>query len=287
MFIVDAYSLFNVSHVFTDEIKIKCFNRSGATMPRGNILWKMIYFNRNPTPNILLGDSRVFYITNSVLEHEMGGVATNLSIPGGNYRTIIDLFWTAAESIKLENVMIQSNFNSYNTGGDISLFRQAQQAVNKPYKFFFNWNYLKDSFSVLYYSVTRDKQFANKDYKRIDNNWKLTEKTLEKYFATDIYSYSTSIHEDLTKIATYCDEENINLTFVIAPNYHEVYSFLEKNGKSDDYHWFKTDIKSLGKTIDLDIRLPFSYIKKYYFDHFHIRREYTDSLTSMIFHPIH
>ena len=285
MFIVDAYKLFNISHVFTDEIKIKCFNRSSVTMPRGNILWKTIHFSRNPTPNILLGDSRVFYITNSALEHEMGGIATNLSIPGGNYRTIIDLFWTAAESIKLENVIIQSNFNSYNTRGNISLFRQAQQAVNKPYKFFFYWEYLKDSFSVLYYSVTRDKQSSNNDT-QINNNWKLTEKTLEKHYSTDKYSYSSSIYEDLIKIATYCNEENINLTFVIAPNYHEVYSFIEKYGKSDDYHRFKTDIKSLGKTIDLDNRLPFSYMKKYYFYHFHIRREHTDSLTSMIFHSI-
>ena len=90
------------------------------------------------------------------------------------------------------------------------------------------------------------------------------------------------IYKDLKKISDYCDSNNINLSFVIAPNYSEVHSLIEETPLNDDYQKFKQDVKDLGKTVDLDNKISFSYNKDNYTDHIHIKIEIADTLMSLL-----
>jgi hypothetical protein len=281
--IVDPYNLFNISHVFSNETKKKCINSSASTWTRGNMLWKISEFRRAPTPNIVLGDSRMIDVTIQSLEKNMGGKVTNLSIPAGNYKTLIDLFWMAANSVKLENVIIQTNFTTYNSLTVYDLYGPAQEVIKKPYLFFFNSLYLKDTFNVLYYSLARNDKNVNQRSRQSFNSWEDSQKFINESY-TSRRIYPKQLYIEFMKISAFCSREKINLIFVIAPDYYEVHSFTKKFNLEKEYINFKTDIEALGITIDLDNGQPFSFNKNNYYDHLHIKSNLADTLVAMIFH---
>jgi hypothetical protein len=279
---VDPYNLFNISHIFPDEAKIKCFNRTDATTPRGNYLWKNIAFRRDPSPNIFLGDSRMAVINIDLLEEKIGGKVSNLAIPGGNLRTIIDMFWMAAKTAKLENVFIQIDFKDYNDFGNKDLFGRIIKLLDNPLSYFFNWKYLLDSFSVFYYTMSRDENYVSRSFENRQDNWKLSELYLRNVFAQK-YFYPVQLKAEMTKISNFCNEEKINLIFVIAPNYYEEHNIVKSFNRENDYNRFINDISSLGMTINLNNGLAFSLDKSNYSDYYHIRSTMKDTLISMIF----
>lgn len=276
-FFVDPYNLFNISHLITNEVKIKCLNRTRATSPRGNILWKTIEFERNPTPNLILGDSRLVDVSTTCIEKRIGGKVTNIAVPAGNYRTIIDLFWMTAKKIKLENVIIETGFTQYHALRNFDLYGPARKIIDKPINFFFNWTYLKDSFSVLYYSITNDIQ----SYKDYEDNWEFADKAMSNLFSN--YFYPKESYKELVKISEFCKKEKINIIYVIAPDYYELHNIIKSFNLENEYNRFKADIGALGTTIDLDNGEPFSFNKDNYSDYFHIKANIADTLVSMIF----
>jgi hypothetical protein len=283
VFIVDPYDLFYVSRIFSDASKYKCVNRSNASSPRGNILWKTIEFKRNPAPNIILGDSRMEDVNPDCLSKRLGGKVANLAVPAGNNKTIIDLFWMAAKTTQLKNVFIQTNFNRYNALFNFDLFEPTRQLLNKPFYYFLKWNYIEDAFSVMYYSFSKDEDYVSQSYRFRDDNWSSTEKLITNELSRFDYVYPTKLYSGLKDIAIYCKENRINLRFVIAPDFFESHSYIRIFGLENEYRQFKTDIKALGSTVDLDNGMPFSYKKDNYLDHFHIKPNMADTIVSMIF----
>jgi hypothetical protein len=284
IFIVDPYNFLNISHVFSDEIKLKCINRSNESIPRGTILWKTLEFRRNPSQNIMVGDSRAAYISNSALEKNFGEKSSNLAVAGSNYRSAIELFWMAARTTTLKNVIFQTNFDTYNVeGSSLNIFTATEQLINKPTSYFFNWTFIKDAFAVLYYAVSKNEKFVSRGFIRSSDNWEKSAKGLDLRYNLKHYKYPVGLTDELKKISKYCSDNNINFMFVIPPDYFEVVNYVEEHGISDYYNRFKTDLKMTGKTIDLDTKLPFSFVKENYADHFHIRFEIADTLVSMIF----
>ena len=81
----------------------------------------------------------------------------------------------------------------------------------------------------------------------------------------------------------YCKKENIKLKFVIAPDYYELHNIVKSYNLENEFNRFKSDIQSLGSTIDLDNGQPFSYIKNNYSDYFHVKSHVADTVVSMIF----
>lgn len=276
--LIDPYNLFNVSHIIKDEVKIKCINRTRAIAPRGNILWKIIEFKRNPSPNIILGDSRLVDISNSKVEKEIGGKVSNLAVPAGNYKTLADLFWMAANTIKLQNVIIETGFSTYNSLRNFDLYKPAMKTVQEPLTYFFGWTYLKDSFIVLYHSNEK----VIKSYKDVEDNWIIAYNSMIRNFPR--YEYPEETYKELVEISEYCKKERINLIFVIAPDYNEVHNLVKRYSLEDEYYRFKSDIGTLGTLIDLDNGQPFSFNKDNYYDYYHIKPAIADTLVSMIFH---
>jgi hypothetical protein len=286
VFIVDPYNLFNVSKLFSDQAKIKCLNRSNSSAPRGNILWKTIEFRRNPTPNIILGDSRMVDVNPATLEKKLGSKVTNLAITAGNIQTIIDMFWMAAKSTELKNVFIQISFNRYNAIFNFDLFGPTKQLIDKPFYYFLEWNYIEDAFSVIYYTSTKDEEYVKQSYKFTIDGWYKTEKLLIKELSEFDYVYPKEYYLNLTKIANYCSRNHINLQFIIAPDFYETSCYIKAFHLGKEYLQFKQDIAGLANTIDLDNGMPFSFNKNNYKDYYHINPLIADTIISMIYQKI-
>jgi hypothetical protein len=279
---IDPYNLFDISSLITDEIKIKCLNRNSKVAPRANATWKTLKFLKDPTPNIVLGDSRVAFLSDTSFEEKLGGKVSNLAIPSGNIKTINDLFWMASSKTILHNVIIQINFNRYNAAVNRDLLLPVRQLINKPYIYFFNANYVKDSFEVFLMALKNNQSQSDSLTKTVDN-WQSSEYFLINHFKHRSHTYPEKYYNELHKISEFCKAENINLLFVITPNFYTVHQYIKRFNCQDDYKRFKTDLKSLGPTNDLDFGLPISYNKDMYLDHFHIQPCLADTLLSLIF----
>jgi hypothetical protein len=282
--LADPYNMFNIIRLVNDDTKIKCLNRTDATSPRGNLLWRTISFQRNPTPNIMLGTSRMGEISDQSLGKYFGGKATNLAFGGANLRVIKDLFWMAANTTKLKNVIIQAEFNTYNALSNANLYEPARKIIDKPSSYFLNADIVSDAFALLYYSITKNEQFVQRSYKyRIGNLDGTDKKLLNGFFQGNVYP--EEYHKELVKISEFCRKENINLIFFIAPDYYEVRNYIQDNNMEKEYDRFRSDIYELGNAIDQNNGIPFSFNKDNYLDFFHMKFELTDTLLSMIFEP--
>ncbi len=279
--LVDPYNLFVFPSIISDEIKEISLERSKAITSRANATWRTLKFHKEPTPNIVLGDSRIAYISDAKLEEKLGGKVSNLAIPGSSIKTITDLFWIAANSVKLDNVIIQINFNRYNEAINYDLLTDIRPLINKPYSYFFNANYVKDSFAVLLNSLRKEKKtrFLSED----TNLWNYPEKWIMDDFRDYGYQYPEDYFNELKEISEYCAINNIDLLFVISPNYYLVHQYIIKHNYEADYQRFKADLKLLGTTIDLDCELPISYNKEMYNDYFHFKPYLADTLISLIY----
>jgi len=279
---VDPYNLFSRAGIIPDEIKVKCLDRNNTVTSRANATWRTFKFKNDPAPNIVLGDSRIAYVSEASLAEKLGSNVSNLAVPASNLGTIIELFWFAAGTTKLQNVIIQVNFNRYSDAIDFDLLSPVRQLISKPYSYFYNITYVKDSFACFWCSMLKNGQSKKTTFKETED-WKRFEKTIMNDFKKYGNVYPENYLKELKKIASYCGKENINLIFVIAPNYHEVRHFVNKSGLDDEYLRFKDDLRSLGKTIDLDCGLPISFEKEMYNDFFHLKPHLADTLVSLIF----
>ncbi len=279
--IVDPYNIFNIFHVISDEKKFECVNRHDGVTPRGNILWKTIDFQRNPASDILIGNSRTFNISNEELSALFSEDMKNLSLHGGDIEASIELFWMAAKTTNLNLVIMQLDFNNYEAFSTLNLYKPVKDLLDKPSGFFFKWDYLTDVFSLLYYSITNDHKFVERSYMYNDDNWHLTYNYLENLHVTS-YTYPDQLYNGLKEISEYCIRNNIRLYFVIAPNFREIDKYIERQELTAANERFKSDLSGLSPLIDLDTASPFTYNKDNFSDHFHLKREMTDSVAHMI-----
>jgi hypothetical protein len=282
VFLIDPYDLFNISHLVSDKSKKMCLNKSLKVTTRANMLWKTLEFERNPTSSIVLGDSRVYYINDKKWEDRLGEPVYNLSIPGSNFKTIIDLFWMAARTTKLSNVLIQVSFSRYNASVSYDLYGPVNKVVNNPISFFFNSSYVVDSWNVFYFSITQNELLVNKFYKPGDDRWNLSKEFLIRELTEDPYIYPRDIYGEFVKIKEYCKAEKINLTFFVPPDYNDVHYFTKNLGFEEEYGRFLDDFKSLGNFVNLNNGSEFSFKKSNYEDYFHIKHELADTIVSML-----
>ena len=280
--IIDPYNLFHISSIIPDDIKIKCLDRNNNITTRAHTTWKTLKFWNYPTPNIVLGDSRIAFLDETLLEAILGKEVSNLAIPSGNLNTVCDLFWLASDKIKLDNVIIQINFNRYDASVNFDFLSPVRELINKPYKYFFNANYLKDSFAV-FFSTLKKNSLSIDSPQLIIDNWESSEYILMHDYKFPNYTYPDKYYNELKRIALFCETENISVLFVIAPNYFIVHQYVRRYNLEDEYNRFKDDIRSLGHTIDLDSGLSLSHNKEMYADHFHIQPYLADTLISLIF----
>ena len=276
--VVDPYNIINISHAFKDDTKKNCLNRSISTSPRANLLWKTFEFKKNPSPDIILGDSRMYHINTSKFNNKFGGNYYNFSIPGANYRTMIDLFWFSAKTINLKNVYWEMSFNQFSAWNDFNIYPPLEKLSKNPIYYFINWDYINDSYAVLKTSLKspplKETQSSNARTWEMMRNY--SNETFKKY------KYSDKLFNELKQISVYCEKNKINLCFVILPDYFEAKDFLRQYNLGEYYARFEKDIKSLGMTIDLNKGIPFSFNKNNYSDYYHIRREISDTIVEMI-----
>jgi hypothetical protein len=282
IFLIDPYEFINVSRIIDSESKYQVLRRSDESQPRGHMLWKTTHFERNPVKNILLGDSQGAGFDDSYISEISGEEYYNFCVTGASYETIFKIFWFATDKIKLEKVYFQVGFMNYNALRSYCIFHFAENYFQKPYLYFTTKEILFDSFYNFLYSITENKDLVQHSYEFLDVE-KRDERSYEimQMFFNE-YSYPHEYYAELEKISNYCEENNIQLNFIIFPMYDGAKEYIANANLSEMNQRFKDDVKSLGHTYDFDKSTEFTKDRNNFIDYFHpIRSAYVD-ISNMI-----
>ncbi len=280
--IVDPYNFYNISHIIPDSDKKKCIGRTMETTPRGNICWKILEYERNPTEEVLIGDSRMVHINNSISGEVLGKEVYNFSIPGANFMTIHDIFWEAIKNPNLNTVYVQISFLNFSKNVTYNLMESLDKYRKAPLRYLYDKDIIVDSWVNIYYSFSRNENFIDINYRERDvDNWGRSKMLSDRRL--DRYSYSVEYEGDLMEMERYCEENNIKLIFILIPTHVEFIDKIEEKGFINEYTTFKNFVQSLGQTINLKYMEESNMdgILKYK-DYFHYQPETLDSITRLI-----
>ncbi|MFH1118784.1 MAG: hypothetical protein V1775_03105 [Bacteroidota bacterium] len=282
IFIVDPYNFLGVFHVIGDKDKFTVIQRTDESSPRGNILWKTIRYRRNPVSKVIIGDSQGKDINIDLIQDITGEEYFNFCFPGASFKTMFETFWFTAAHARLEKVYFQVAFMNYNAEREYDLFHFAQDYFKRPYQYFTTKEIFFDAVANATWATTRNPWIISRSYEFLppDKMEELAQFRLNLFFKE--YLYPDSYLGEFHKIRSYCDKNNIELSFVILPVYEGVDKHLDKVGLTDELKRFKADINSLGKTIDLDQWADFKSDRGNFIDYFHPNQTMMDSLVRKI-----
>ncbi len=283
--IIDPFAYFNIVPLIDDKVKIQSFFHSPKTSMLGNMLWKLNDFNHHPKQNLIIGDSRAFQIKPEQIKALTGEEFYNLAVPGSDCKTVIDLFWYAVDRVDVTKVYIALGFHNYskNTYRE-SHFIVAQQKIRQVWPFFTETSMIKQ---VWYVARLQFKEWMkNKEIppskNKLGNKTKVSIKAKARKqkkwdksiaFLNRRFKYYTFPEDniiELQKIANYCNENNIQLKFIIFPNNKDVHQLISKHQKTMEFERFKADICSVGDVIDFDYDNDFTQNYDNYDDPGHI-----------------
>jgi hypothetical protein len=215
----------------------------------------------------------------------MGEEVYNFSIPGGNINTLKDLFWTAAKNKNLKEVYLQFVFLNFNKNVTYDLMEFVRKFQSKPLRYLYDKEIIVDTWSLLYYHITKDSDFVNIEKKEENIDlWKRAEKlTVDRL---DKYEFPIRYSEELEKIANYCRANHIKLYVIQLPTHDAFLEKVNEKGLMEEYELYNKIIYKLGETVNLDTFKSFNSNRNNFKDYYHYKNEILDSITRMTWHGV-
>ena len=264
-FIVDPY---NYNNIFDFNL-----DKKSISYKKHYRLYKMIEFKNNPKSSIILGDSRGGLLKESnFIEKDI----YNFSYGGGSLSEVIDTFWFADKHRKIKKVILTIPFSMYNEYEYMNLTKEAQDFINKPYKYYFSIFITKISIINLYAKVFNKE--INFEAPNINKQqfWKQQLNTANRFYTQ--YKYPEYLFNELKKISLYSNKNNIELKILIPPAYIKLQDKINEFNLNNEYVNYKNDLCSLGKVYDFDYKTDITLNRDNFNDPFHWKDEVTKSI---------
>lgn len=282
IFLIDPCNFFNISRIIDNDTKIKIINRSYEAQTRGNMLWKLLEFERKPCKNLIIGDSQAYHINGELIKELTGNKFYNFSIPGANAETKFSIFWSVVKQTKLNNVIIQFSFPNWKLNQKENLFLSAMDYIDKPYLYLLNVNVIEDSFQNIIFKITGkfSKSINKIQFPITDEQNKLFDSSLK--FMYKNYKYPNENINELKKIVNYCKDNKIKIEFVIFPIHQRYYDYLSEHDLMQFNDKFISDLSSQCITHNYSTNRILNNKEENFKDYFHQNQLITDSITRMV-----
>lgn len=277
VFLVDPYNMFRFGSVIPQAVKEKNLYHSGRTMPFSNTMWKMLAFKHQPNPNVMFGDSRLSYFDMDSLQRTSGESYFNFGIPGGNYRTMNDLFLYADSLVQLKNVYVQVAFRNMGSGFDWDLYQEPNAIVNEPLLYLTNRRVLEAT--ALNIASTIAPDMIRHDQPPPDQ-WQQvleTERTNATNFVADTFLYGRLRH-----MAARCKTEGAKLVLVEYPTHPDAQQVYIDAGLDSAHHAFLETLSGIAPVIALDRPGLFPTDATFWRDPLHLTVEAQRQLIPMV-----
>ena len=290
--IVDPFNYFQLNNFISIKSKEKTAKKFNS------LLYNTIAFKNNPSPNIIIGDSRIKRFPLESIKKLSGDDYFILHSNAAKLNEIIDLFWLTNKKIKLENVIIGINFNLYNEFAYANRVSEVEEMIQNPLLYIFNGNVMEMAFKATIHhfsnvaipdikrNIMLKKELNGKSYKDKKVWWDYNIKTVAKNQYSK-YKYPKKIKERLNEVNKYCEDNDINLIFINVPHNVEFSNRKNDFNLSNAEAQYKKDISEFGTVIDYDFPNQITNCKKCFTDPIHtndsinllmVREIFSDSL---------
>jgi hypothetical protein len=242
---VDPYNYFSYNPQQT-EIKKRIAHKVNYA------LWKLIEYNRNPRPNILLGDSQMGRLRSEDILKISGKEYYNFSYGGGILPEMMNTFWMAAESTKLENVYFGISFNHFNIhNNSVNRVDSAKQIIKNPLLYLVNRNVLSATIKIIKDRLLEKSSQIELPPMSREQFWNYSLNVpTRRYYAN--YKYPKEWYGELRRISDYCHHNAINLTFLILPTHTQLQTKIDEYGLSKEYEIYLKDLSKLALIYDFN-----------------------------------
>jgi len=257
--LVDPYARFPKGSLVSDSVRLDNAARVNQ------VLLAIIAFSKNPTPNILLGDSQMTHLKAVDIEAISHQRYTNLSFGGGTLAEAIATFWYATRIVKLHSVYFGATFYSF-TDNSRNRVGTAVRIVEYPLAYFANGDVLEATWDdvlaeVFHHTVSYQPTVDKATF------WQQQLGELSRRKQT--YPVSEQTLAELRAVVRYCELHDVRIFFVIPPEHEDVRRRINDLGMRAQYSTFKSTVAGLGPSYDCDISSATTRAQHNFVDPFH------------------
>ena len=292
LFVVDPFNYFSDNKVIDEQTKLQSARKLNS------LLYNTIAFKNNPTPNVIIGDSRIKRLPIKEIKNINGNEYFVLHSNAAKLNEIIDLFWLCNDFTKLESVLLGINFNLYNEYAYANRVQEVKEINSNPLLYIFNGSVLEITFKIIFNQITGlgfpnisrnillKKAMDGKSTLDKQACWNFNINTVAKNQYSK-YKYPKELKDRLNEVNKYCEDNDINLIFINVPHNVEFSNRKNDFNLSNEEAQYKKDISEFGTVIDYDFPNQITNCKKCFTDPIHtndsinllmVREIFSDSL---------
>jgi len=247
--VVDPFNYFNVSHVIPDELKAETSCRLNYR------LWKMNAYRRQPTDNILLGDSRMLLLDADSISARTGETYYNFAYGGGSLDEVIETFWFADSIVSLKHVYIGLNFSMFNGYHTVNRTHQVRKVFANPLLYLIDKVMIKAG-AMLVAQALFDAEYEIERPEMTPKQFWEYQVAVTARNQFERYTYPDDYYQRLSEIVSYCNDRGITVNIIIFPEHMDLINRYFELGLKEEYDRFKQDIHRLVKTHDFNYGNP-------------------------------
>jgi len=267
---IDPFDFFGISRAIPERAK------KSTAWALNPCIGKLSQFRRDPSPNILLGDSRMESLDEERVARAAGERYRNLSYGGASLREIVDTFWLADSLVPLKNVYIGLGFNLYSDYNVTYRTDSVKAMFENPALYFTNRTVLKASYLAARAAWTGADPRLGAPTEDRDTFWKSVLATYSEWYGR--YTEPLRYRKELEKIAAHCRAKGIRLRFVVFPGHDDVRALVAARNLESAYAAFKSDLQKLAPTYDYDVASEITGVRDNYRDPVHFNGRIRDLL---------
>ncbi len=244
--IIDPFNYF-----FAEKNKELLDLKNNLARKKNTYLYRLIEYERNPTPAIILGDSRAQRLMPEFFEEVNGEKVVNLAAGAGSLQDVIRIFWDLSKENKiLKKIYLGIGIEGYSGTLLKDRVSPAIEVKNSVPLYLMNKFTVENTLLILKARVFNQRVEAGDPPFSREVFWQYELQQEERYLRS--YSYPMNYYNELKKISGYCRENGIRLIFVISPTHTELQGKVNDFKLNKEYDKFLADIRSFGEIYDFN-----------------------------------
>jgi hypothetical protein len=245
------------------------------------IWWNAIEYSHAPSPYFIIGDSRADLISTERLSEKTGRRYMHLSASACKINEMADLFWFANSRSKPESVYIVIHFNVYNHYAFSDRVAGVEAIIRNPLLYLYNRHVIRTAVVILKSVFLAGKARSSGPPRDKAGFWAWSlEHWPEQQYGK--WKYPAEGYEKLRRVSDFCRQQNIRLTFIIAPSHVDYQKKADQFGLGGEMIRFKKDVSSLSTTVDFDFASDLTRNPDNFKDPVHVKESVADTLMDEI-----
>jgi hypothetical protein len=275
--VIDPFNYFNLLQVVPEQVKME--NAAGLN----TVMFNMLKHTHDPCENLVIGDSRVEYLSLDQIEKVTGKRYFRLNANAMKLNEAVDLFWFAHRLKPLKNVVFTINFNQYNEYAYADRVRSVEAMIDNPMTYIFDRSVAQAVYYVAKAAVTGEKSFSSKPPMSPEAFWDYMVNVLARQHYGR-YRYPDALYKKLEEMVAFAKKEGVEVTFVVVPHHQDFQRRVREFKLVDEYLRFKRDLSRLGvRVIDYDFVSELTLNKSNFRDPIHYNQDIGKVIVDEVF----